>query len=187
MRRCTMRTCSRRRNSVMPGCRSSRKRLPRPRLGRVPSKFTSASRIRRQCQPASRTERPNCSLLRKAKSGRNSASSRSPRKRQRCPARTLRFDNLGNRPLGNITILDNLTTRLELVPGSAQCSVPAAFVVEPNDGGSDILRFEITDPIYEYIHGGGVIRTLAAKGEYLDGGSVEGWLHANNVVLGTTK
>lgn len=59
----------------------------------------------------------------------------------------LRFDNLGNRPLGNVTLLDNLATRLELVPDSVQCSVAAGFVVEPNEGGSSILRFEITEPL----------------------------------------
>jgi hypothetical protein len=30
---------------------------------------------------------------------------------------------------------------------------------------------------------GGVIKVVAAQGQYLDGGSVEGWLHANNVVV----
>ncbi|MGL4595789.1 MAG: hypothetical protein ACRCUY_13790 [Thermoguttaceae bacterium] len=60
---------------------------------------------------------------------------------------TLRFDNIGTETIGNVTILDNLTTRLEFVPESAQCSIPAGFAVEPNDVGSFILRFEITDPI----------------------------------------
>ncbi|MDR0391316.1 MAG: hypothetical protein LBH59_05385 [Planctomycetaceae bacterium] len=60
---------------------------------------------------------------------------------------TLRFDNLGTEPLGNITIMDNLTTRLEFVSGSAISSVPSGFVVEPNGVSSFTLRFEITDPL----------------------------------------
>ncbi|MDR0392242.1 MAG: hypothetical protein LBH59_10080 [Planctomycetaceae bacterium] len=60
---------------------------------------------------------------------------------------TLRFDNLGTEPLGNITIMDNLTTRLEFVSGSAVSSVPSGFVVEPNGVSSFTLRFEITDPL----------------------------------------
>ncbi|MCL2743344.1 MAG: hypothetical protein FWE67_05790 [Planctomycetaceae bacterium] len=60
---------------------------------------------------------------------------------------TLRFENIGNQPIGNVTILDNLTTRLEPLPGSAKSSVASGFVVEPNDSGSFVLRFEITDPL----------------------------------------
>ncbi len=60
---------------------------------------------------------------------------------------TLRFDNVGTEPIGNVTILDNLTTRLEFLPGSAQSSLASGFVVQPNEGGSFTLRFEITDPL----------------------------------------
>ena len=60
---------------------------------------------------------------------------------------TIRFDNLGNKPIGNVTILDNLATRLELISGTAQSSLKAGFVVEPNVEGSSVLRFEITDPL----------------------------------------
>ena len=40
---------------------------------------------------------------------------------------TIRFDNVGNQPIGQVTILDSLNTRLELIPESAQCSVDAKF------------------------------------------------------------
>ncbi|MDR2642032.1 MAG: hypothetical protein LBC74_04485 [Planctomycetaceae bacterium] len=60
---------------------------------------------------------------------------------------TLRFDNLGTEPLGNITIMDNLTTRLEFIPDSAMSSVPSGFVLEPNGVSSFTLRFEIKDPL----------------------------------------
>lgn len=45
-------------------------------------------------------------------------------------------------------------------------------------------EYEITDAINQYIATGGTIAIHEAVGEYLDGGSVEGWLHANNVVVG---
>jgi uncharacterized repeat protein (TIGR01451 family) len=69
---------------------------------------------------------------------------------------TIRFDNVGNQVIGNVTLVDNLTTRLEYVPDSAQCSVPAEFFTEPNEGDSLVLRWEITDPLEP--GKGGVIR-----------------------------
>ncbi len=69
---------------------------------------------------------------------------------------TLRFDNVGNQVIGNVTLIDNLTTRLEYVPDTAQCSVPAEFVTQPNEGGSLVLRWEITDPLEP--GQGGIIR-----------------------------
>ncbi|MDR0705633.1 MAG: DUF11 domain-containing protein [Planctomycetaceae bacterium] len=60
---------------------------------------------------------------------------------------TLRFDNVGTQIIGNVTILDNLTTRLEFLPGTALSSLKSGFVVQPNDSGSFTLRFEITDPL----------------------------------------
>jgi len=69
---------------------------------------------------------------------------------------TLRFDNAGSQVIGNVTIIDNLTTRLELVPESAECSLKANFRTEPNEGDSLALRWEITDPMPP--KEGGVIR-----------------------------
>ena len=69
---------------------------------------------------------------------------------------TLRFDNVGNQLIGNVTIIDNLTTRLEYVADSAQCNLPAKFIVKTNDVGSDILRWEIKDPLDKA--NGGIIR-----------------------------
>ncbi|MBQ2660963.1 hypothetical protein IJF93_02725 [Candidatus Saccharibacteria bacterium] len=54
--------------------------------------------------------------------------------------------------------------------------------VNENDFGPKDQEYMVTDPIDEYINGGGVMWVATTKGEYLDGGSVEGWLHANNVV-----
>ncbi len=60
---------------------------------------------------------------------------------------TLRVDNIGNREMGNVTVVDNLTTRLEYVPDSAKASVATDFSTEPNDGGSEVLRWELKEPL----------------------------------------
>jgi uncharacterized repeat protein (TIGR01451 family) len=69
---------------------------------------------------------------------------------------TLRFDNVGDQVIGNVTLVDNLPTRLEYVPESAQCSVTGDFFADPNESDSQTLRWEITDPIAP--GEGGIIR-----------------------------
>jgi UTP-glucose-1-phosphate uridylyltransferase len=44
-------------------------------------------------------------------------------------------------------------------------------------------EYYITDPINQYVSGGGNLKVVPAGGQYLDGGNLTGWLHANNVVL----
>ena len=56
--------------------------------------------------------------------------------------------------------------------------------VNENDFGPTEQEYMVTDPIDEFIRDGGVMRVASTSGEYLDGGSVEGWIHANNVVCG---
>jgi uncharacterized repeat protein (TIGR01451 family) len=60
---------------------------------------------------------------------------------------TLRFDNVGDKVIGNVVITDNLTTRLEYVEGSQKSSLPANFTTQANDGESLILRWELTEPL----------------------------------------
>ncbi len=60
---------------------------------------------------------------------------------------TIRFDNTGDVVIGNVTIIDSLTTRLEYVPESAQSSVKANFSSAANDGDSTTLRWEIVEPL----------------------------------------
>jgi uncharacterized repeat protein (TIGR01451 family) len=60
---------------------------------------------------------------------------------------TIRFDNIGATPVGNVTVVDNLTTRLELVPNSQESTLNARFVAEHNAAGSLVLRWEIADPL----------------------------------------
>ncbi len=56
--------------------------------------------------------------------------------------------------------------------------------VHDNDFGPEDQEYLVTDPIDTFIKNGGVVRVAPTSGEYLDGGSVEGWVHANNVVCG---
>ena len=69
---------------------------------------------------------------------------------------TLRFDNLGDAIVGNVTIIDSLTTRLEYVEGSQECTLKAEFLTATNEGQSLVLRWEIVEPVE--VGKGGVIR-----------------------------
>ncbi len=60
---------------------------------------------------------------------------------------TIRYDNMGDQVIGNVTIIDNLTPRLEYVEGSAQASRAANFSTKANEAGSLILRWEVIDPL----------------------------------------
>lgn len=69
---------------------------------------------------------------------------------------TIRFDNISSKKIGNVTIIDNLTSRLEYVPNSAESTHHADFVTKPNTVGSLKLRWEIRDPIQP--GEGGIVR-----------------------------
>ena len=56
--------------------------------------------------------------------------------------------------------------------------------VRTHDFGPTDQEYVVTDPIMTYLQKGGVMRVATTTGEYLDGGSVEGWVHANQVVCG---
>lgn len=45
-------------------------------------------------------------------------------------------------------------------------------------------EYQIIEVINQYAFAGGKIKVVPAVGQYLDGGSDLGWLHANNVVIG---
>jgi UTP--glucose-1-phosphate uridylyltransferase len=44
-------------------------------------------------------------------------------------------------------------------------------------------EYYITDPLNLYVATGGKVKIVQAKGQYLDGGNADGWLHANRVIL----
>ena len=54
--------------------------------------------------------------------------------------------------------------------------------VHQNDFTPGEREYLVPDPIAEYLAEGGLVRTVPAEGTYLDGGTLEGWLHANQVV-----
>jgi uncharacterized repeat protein (TIGR01451 family) len=69
---------------------------------------------------------------------------------------TLRFDNVGDQVIGNVTILDRLHDRLEYVPDSQNCTRAANFYTEDEDGSPRVLRWELIDPLE--VREGGIIR-----------------------------
>lgn len=69
---------------------------------------------------------------------------------------TIRFDNLGDQLIGNVTLMDNLTDRLEYIEGSAKCDLKCKFYTQMNDRGSNLLRWDIEKPLK--VNEGGVIR-----------------------------
>lgn len=56
--------------------------------------------------------------------------------------------------------------------------------VKEHDFGPTDQEYIVTDPIMDYVKKGGIVRVVPTDGEYLDGGTVNGWVHANNVVCG---
>lgn len=60
---------------------------------------------------------------------------------------TIRYDNVGDSTVGNVVILDSLTTRLAYVPESAQSSRQAYFSFAENPADSLELRWEIDEPL----------------------------------------
>jgi uncharacterized repeat protein (TIGR01451 family) len=69
---------------------------------------------------------------------------------------TLRYDNIGVEPIGNVVIIDNLSTRLEYVDASQSSDREAKFEAQPNSGGSQAVRWELTAPLEP--GQGGIIR-----------------------------
>ncbi len=57
---------------------------------------------------------------------------------------TLRYTNLGSKPMSDIAVTDSLATRLEYVANSAVSDRDAVFTIQKNEAGSLSLRWEIT-------------------------------------------
>jgi uncharacterized repeat protein (TIGR01451 family) len=55
----------------------------------------------------------------------------------------LRVDNVGDSPLHDIVVTDNLVTRLEYIEGSQTSTIDAKFTVEANDGQSLRLTWKL--------------------------------------------
>ena len=69
---------------------------------------------------------------------------------------TLRFDNVGDQTIGNVTVIDRLHDRLEYVTDTGRCSLKAEFTTEDEDGSPRVLRWEISGPLK--VGEGGLIR-----------------------------
>lgn len=54
--------------------------------------------------------------------------------------------------------------------------------VETHEFGPQDQEYLVTDPISSFIEKGGIMRIAPNPGEFLDGGSLDGWVHANDVV-----
>lgn len=96
----------------------------------------------RQLSLLYRVEEPDCPKLRIIK-----LASRKSARPGEVVDFTLRFDNVGNQVMKNVTIVDNLTTRLVYVPGSAKSSREARFASVANQAGSFKLQWELTEPL----------------------------------------
>lgn len=72
---------------------------------------------------------------------------------------TIRFDNVGDQVIGNVTVIDSLDRRLEYIEDSQECTIDAEFSTQPNAGESLTLRWEITAPMK--VGDGGVVRFKA--------------------------
>ncbi len=60
---------------------------------------------------------------------------------------TIRYDNIGDLPVTDVAIIDNLTVRLSYVPDTAESDRAGKFVTEDNGAGSLILRWELDEPL----------------------------------------
>ena len=61
---------------------------------------------------------------------------------------TIQFKNTGTENVGNVTVVDHLTSRLEYVEESQESSLGADFFVQQSvQEGTTVLRWEIIDPL----------------------------------------
>ena len=58
------------------------------------------------------------------------------------------------------------------------------YVAQPIDSGKEYYIFH---PFQKVIEDGGVMKVVSAQGQYLDAGTVEGWLLANQFVLANSQ
>ena len=59
----------------------------------------------------------------------------------------IRFRNTSPDTLEHVMLVDNLTTRLEYISGSQECSLDAQFASQENQGGSLVLKWRLDEPL----------------------------------------
>jgi uncharacterized repeat protein (TIGR01451 family) len=60
---------------------------------------------------------------------------------------TIKYTNGSCQAIQDVAISDNLTPRFEYIPGTAKSTREAVFVTQTNGVGSEVLRWEIRDPL----------------------------------------
>jgi uncharacterized repeat protein (TIGR01451 family) len=60
---------------------------------------------------------------------------------------TIRFDNIGDREVQDVVIVDDLTARLEYVDDSGTCDRKGVLFTQENEEGSLVLRWELDEPL----------------------------------------
>lgn len=68
---------------------------------------------------------------------------------------TIRYDNMGDREVRNVRILDNLTPRLEYVENSATSDRAGKLNIQDNEFGSIVLEYQLEESLPG--HAGGVV------------------------------
>ncbi|MCA9309445.1 hypothetical protein KC973_03640 [Candidatus Saccharibacteria bacterium] len=88
-----------------------------------------------------------------------------------------RFEQIVEKPVAG-EAPSNLINVSKYVMNPTLLSEVVAYSHENHEG-----EYYITEPINRYTQAGGVLNVLEAAGQYLDGGTLEGWLEANQTVL----
>ena len=81
--------------------------------------------------------------------------------------------------------IENVTSNLANVNGyvlSAKLLQMIVGYVDENDFGPNDQEYLVVEPVTEYVKSGNPMRVIPATGEWLDSGSLDGWLHANEVI-----
>ncbi len=60
---------------------------------------------------------------------------------------TIRIDNIGDREVRDVVVVDNLTPRLEYIDDSATCNKNGQLITTDNEEGSLVLRWELDEPL----------------------------------------
>ncbi len=59
----------------------------------------------------------------------------------------VRFDNVGDREIMEVRVIDNLSPRLQYVTGSVQSNLGGKLDVQPNGDGGEVLTFDFAEPL----------------------------------------
>ncbi len=92
------------------------------------------------------------------------------------------FDHIQEKPAPGEAVSNLINISKYIFDGRFMEYLDAA--VQQDTNGAE---YYITDPINDYVADGNAIQVIAAKGQYLDSGTAENWIYANNVVFEAQK